>query len=81
MIVRVPAGGTPAYATAASAGESEDIRTLELPHAQAREAVASAHAGVVELADGHVAALYPLSTIDWTFVVVADPARMPIADR
>jgi hypothetical protein len=81
VIVRLPAGGTPEYPAAAAAGESEEIAALELPHAAAREAVESAHAGVVELADGHLAALYPLSTIDYTFVVVADPAKLIVGDR
>ena len=81
VLVQLPAGGKPDYADPAAPGENEEIRKAELPHDAARKAVATAEAGVVELPDGRLAALYPLSSIDWTFVVVADPKRMTINDR
>ena len=81
VLVKLPAGGTPDYADPAAPGESEELARAELPHARALEAVRSAEAGVVELADGRLAALYPLSSIDYTFVVVADPRRMTLGEK
>lgn len=81
VLVQLPAGGAPVYPEAGGPGESEDLRAVAMPHEQARAAIASDEAGVIALPDGHLAALYPLSPIDYTFVVVADPARMPAGPR
>ena len=79
VVVQRPASGAAVYPEPGGPGESEDIRSAQFTHEQARQRVAMAAAGVVELPDGRLAALYPLSSIPYTFVVVADPARMPAA--
>ena len=81
VLVDLPAGGKPVYPDAAAPGEAGELQLVAFTHDQARRAIAAAEAGVIDLPDGRLAALYPLSSIDYTFVVVADPRRMTVEDR
>jgi hypothetical protein len=76
VVVHHVAGAAPVYATAHGPGESEDLRFASFTHEQARQAIAGPEAGVVALPDGRLVALYPLSTLPFTLVLVADPHGM-----
>ncbi|HUQ07008.1 MAG TPA: protein kinase [Kofleriaceae bacterium] len=76
VVVHRVAGAAPVYATPEGTGESEDLRFASFTHEQARRAIAGPEAGVVELPDGRLVALYPLSTLPYTFVLIADPRAM-----
>ena len=76
ILVRVPAGGAPVFPGASEAGEAGELRLVAFTHDQARRAAVAAEAGVLELPDGRIAAVSPLSTIAFTLVVIADPRRL-----
>jgi hypothetical protein len=76
VIVQLVHGQPPRYATPDGPGETESLRFETFTHAAALEAIAGPEAGVVELPNGRLVALYPLSAIPYTFALVADPRRL-----
>ncbi len=81
VVVRLTSGGKAEYAVAEGPGEAENVRFAVFTHEQARQAVAGPEAGVVELPDGRLVALYPLSTVPYTVVMVANPRHMAAEAR
>jgi hypothetical protein len=76
VIVRVVPGRATELAEPDGQIGSEAQTFASFTHEAARAAIAGSEAGVVELPDGRLVAMYPLSTIPFTFVLVADPSRM-----
>ena len=76
VVVQRGPGAALSYATAAGPGESEAVHFASFTHEDARKAVAGPDAGVVELPSGRLVALYPLSSVPLTLVLVASPRLM-----
>jgi eukaryotic-like serine/threonine-protein kinase len=72
VLVSVRAGESPVFHDLAgpSSGEGAPLTFKPFSHAEAEALVTGDASGVITLADGRMAALYPLAAIDWTFVVV-----------
>jgi serine/threonine-protein kinase len=70
VVVQLIPGSPPVYARPEGGGESESVRFAAFTHDEVRKAMAGPEAGVVEL-PGRLVAMYPLSSIHYTFVVVA----------